>query len=178
MGEQAAFVAQKPAVDYCRVKAGLTERLLFEDPDFLAALAHCRWQTFAAATPDILALAEGWLRPHARNAEPDLAAALARIGRDVLDQSPAPEAERATLDATAAALEAHLLAQQVAPPQGADRRPINAQATLLATLPVHPDQRRGETVAITGALRFQLVAAQQRMEKRFDAPALARALVP
>jgi hypothetical protein len=177
LGEQAAFVGQKPAVDYCRVKAGAAERSVFEDPDFVAALAHCRWQTFAAATPDILALAEAWLRPHAAGAEPELAAALAQIGRAFLDGAPAPEAERATLSAAAAALEAHLLAQQAAPPLGADRRPINAQATLLATLPVHPEQRRGETIAITGALRFQLVAVQQRMEKRFKPAAIARVLI-
>jgi hypothetical protein len=49
-------------------------------------------------------------------------------------------------------------------------------APLLATLPIHPDQRIGETPSIRGALRFHIVTTQQEMERGFDAPALAAAL--
>ncbi|NKE43202.1 hypothetical protein HB662_00325 [Roseomonas frigidaquae] len=177
LARQAAFLAQKPLYDYCKVKAGRGERMLFEDAEFQAALAHCRWQTLAGATLDILAVAEGWLRPHATGAEPALAAALAALGRQGLREAPAPPEERADLDSVAETLEAHLLAQQVAPPAGADRLPMRCEPPLMATLPIHPDQRRGETPAIRGALRFHLVAAQQMIEKSFDPAPLAARLV-
>ncbi|MBU8541012.1 hypothetical protein [Falsiroseomonas tokyonensis] len=173
---QAAFVTQKTVIDYCRVKAGRSERQTFADPDFQAALNHCRWQTFPAAVQDVAALAEAWLRPHAGGAEPRLAEALARIAADILARAEAPEAERAAIAAEAALLPARLAARQESPPATADRLPLAAEAPLLATLPIHPDQRIGETPAIRGALRFHIVATQQEMERAFDPAGLARNL--
>ncbi|MFN7307956.1 MAG: hypothetical protein ACK5TQ_15450, partial [Acetobacteraceae bacterium] len=60
---QGAFVAQKTVLDYCRVKVGRNEKAFFGNPDFQAALNHCRWEVFLAAQSDVVALAEAWLRP-------------------------------------------------------------------------------------------------------------------
>lgn len=177
LARQAAFLAQKTVLDYCRVKAGRNEAQLFADPGFQAALRHCRWQTFSAAVQDVAAMAEAWLRPHAPGQEPALAAALARLGAAVLDEAPAPPEERAVLDAAKPALVRHLALAQDDPPLAADRLPLLALAPLLATLPIHPDQRQGETPAIRGALRFHLVSGQQEMERAFDPAALARQLL-
>jgi hypothetical protein len=174
---QSAFVTQKTVLDYCRVKAGQREKETFADPDFKAALAHCRWQTFAGAVADMLAMAEAWLRPHAPGQEAALVAALARIGTAILAAAPAPAGERASLDAAAEALPRHLAGLQDAPPRSADRLPLLAEAPLLATLPIHPDQRKGETPSIRGALRFHVVSSQQEMERGFDAAGLAQRLV-
>lgn len=176
LARQAAFVAQKTVLDYCRVKAGRNERVTFADPDFKAALDHCRWQVFAAAVLDVTAMAEAWLRPHAAGREAALAAALARLGVAVLDGAPVPEAERASIEAARDQLPRHLALLQDDPPRSADKLPLQADAPLLATIPIHPDQRIGETPAIKGALRFHIVSSQQEMERRFDAPALAAAL--
>lgn len=176
LGRHSAFVAQKTVLDYCRVKAGRDEARLFADPDFRAALDHCRWQTYAGAVADLCALAEAWLRPHAAPRLAALAAALAGLGAGILDAVAPPPAERETLAATRAGLERHLLGRQLDPPRPPHRMPLLAEAPLLATLPIHPDQRVGETPSIKGALRFHLVAAQQEMERRFDPPRLARRL--
>jgi hypothetical protein len=173
---QAAFVTQKTVLDYCRVKAGRREKETFADPDFRAALAHCRWQTFAGAVADMAAMAEAWLRPHAPGREATLVAALGRIGGAILVAAPTPPEKRPSLDAAAEALPRHLAGLQDAPPLPADRLPLLAEAPLLATLPIHPDQRKGETPSIRGALRFHVVSTQQEMERGFDAPALARRL--
>ncbi|PWS38346.1 hypothetical protein DFH01_03385 [Falsiroseomonas bella] len=176
LDRQAAFVTQKTVIDYCRVKAGRTERELFADPDFQAALRHCRWQTFGATVQDVVALAEAWLRPHAAGHESALATGLARLGAAILDGAPAPPEEREALDAGRDALPRHLAQLQEAPPLAANRLPLLADAPLLATLPIHPDQRVGETPSIRGALRFHIVSTQQEMERGFDAAALAREL--
>ncbi|WP_270938723.1 hypothetical protein, partial [Falsiroseomonas oryzae] len=81
------------------------------------------------------------------------------------------------LDGARDALPRHLALLQAEPPRSADRLALLAEAPLLATLPIHPDQRVGETPAIRGALRFHIVSSQQEMERTFDAPALAAALV-
>lgn len=177
LAARAAFVAQKTVLDYCQVKAGRTVQFMFADPDFQAALRHCRWQTYAGAVQDVTAMAEAWLRPHAAGREAALAAVLARLATDVIAEAPVPEDERAGLEASRDALPRHLAALQDAPPLPAHRLPLLAEAPLLATLPIHPDQRIGETPAIRGALRFHIVASQQEMERGFDAPALAARLL-
>ena len=59
----------------------------------------------------------------------------------------------------------------------ANQLPLLAEAPLFATLPIHPDQRKGETPAIRGALRFHVVSTQQEMERRFDARGTGHRLV-
>ena len=177
LGGRAAFVAQKTVLDYCEVKAGRAARAMFADKDFQAALRHCRWQTYAGALQDVTAMAEAWLRPHAPGREPELAAALARIAGRIAAAAPVPADERAALEAAQDTLPRHLATLQEAPPRSADRLPLLAEAPLLATLPVHPDQRVGETPAIRGALRFHVVSSQQEMERAFDPPALAARLL-
>lgn len=177
IARQAAFVAQKTVLDYCRVKAGRREVETFADPDFATALRHCRWRTYAGAAADVAALAEAWLRPHAPGREAALAGALAALCAPVLLPPEAPAEERPSLESAREALPRHLAALQEAPPRSADRLPLLAEAPLLATLPVHPDQRRGETPAIRGALRFHVVSTQQEMERAFDPAGLVRRLL-
>ena len=78
---QAAFVAQKTVLDYCRVKMGRNDKRYFADPDFQAALEHCRWQVFFAAAADVVLLAEAVLRPLAAGRE-------AALGADVSMPTP------------------------------------------------------------------------------------------
>jgi hypothetical protein len=176
LSRQAAFVAQKSVIDYCRVKAGRKEQEFFADPGFSAALSHCRWQTYAGSVQDVVAMAESWLRPCVPGREAALAAALARLGAEIFAAAEPPPTEAASIAASAAALPLHLQRMQEAPPKAANKLPLLAQAPLLATLPIHPDQRIGETPSITGALRFHMVSAQQEMERAFDRQGLAAAL--
>jgi hypothetical protein len=66
---------------------------------------------------------------------------------------------------------------QQAPPYPAQELPLQSDAPLLATLPIHRDQRKGESPAIRGALRFHVVSTQQEMERRFDGAGLAAAIM-
>ncbi|MCS6932879.1 MAG: hypothetical protein NZM27_11785 [Acetobacteraceae bacterium] len=176
LGRQAVYVTQKTVVDYCRVKAGLAEAELFADRDFLAAMRHCRWQVYFGAISDVAALAEAWLRPHAGAAAERVAGAIAALAQEAFDSEPPPEEERDAAREARAAIPRRLSGLLAAPPLPANLMPLAAQAPLLATLPVHPDQRIGEEQAIRGALRFHIIAAQQEMERRFDAPRLAARL--
>lgn len=174
---QAAFVAQKTVLDYCRVKAGRSEARMFADADFQAALRHCRWQVYLSALSDLAAVAEAWLRPALPpGREAALATGLVRLHAASLAAEPPPAEEAAAATAMAAALTGHLAGLQLAPPRPANLLPLLAEAPLFATLPIHPDQRRGEEPAIRGALRFHVVSTQQEMERRFDPRSLAARL--
>ena len=171
---QGAYVAQKTVLDYCRVKAGRHEAKLFAEPDFQAALHHCRWQVYFGALADVTALAEAWLRPAVAGHEAALAEALARCHDAALAAEPPPAEEAAGTDF---AIRTHLAGLQGAPPRRSHEMPLLAEAPLFATLPIHPANREGEAPSIRGALRFHIVSTRQEMERRFDAPALGAAFV-
>jgi hypothetical protein len=177
IGAQAAFIAQKTVLDYCRVKAGRHEAEMFSDADFQGAIAHCRWSVYLSALSDVTAMVEAWLRPGLpEGVEAALARALVRVHAQVLAAEPPPPAQAEAARDLAAALPGHLAALQMAPPRLANRLPLLAEAPLFATLPIHPAQRRGEEPSIRGALRFHVVATQQELERRFDRTGLAAAL--
>lgn len=177
LGGRGAFVAQKTVLDYCQVKAASRERMIFSDPGFQAALSHCRWQVYLAALADVVALGEAWLRPQVPGRADDLASALVALHDAALDAEPPPAEEAEAVAAARLAFPSHLAGLQSAPPWSADRMPLLAEAPLFATLPVPPEQRRGEAVAIRGALRFHTVSAQQEMERRFDPVILSASII-
>lgn len=175
---QAVFVAQKTVIDYCRVKSGRQEKRLFDDPDFQAALRHCRWQTYLAALADVFLLGEAWLRPHAPGAAADLAEEVVALHAAALAAEAPPDGEAADAAQSLRAFPGQLAARQQRAPVPANKVPLLAEAPLFATLPIHPDQRIGEAPSIRGALRFHMVATEQEMERRFDAPGLLAQLLP
>lgn len=174
---QAAYVAQKTVLGYCRVKSGRNEKRYFTDADFLAALQHCRWQVYFAALGDVTAVLEAHLRPHVAGDLAFLADGMLRMHAAALLAEPPPPEEQAGSDAARDGMPGHLAELQMAPPQPADRIRLLAEPVLFATLPIHAEQRKGESLAIRGALRFQIVTTQQELERRFDAAPLASRLI-
>lgn len=174
---QAAYVAQKTVIDYCRVKSGRQEARLFKDRDFQAALRHCRWQTYLAALADVFVMGDAWLRPEVPAQAHDLAQGIAALHAAALAVEPPPPEEAADAAQAQRAFPGQLAARRLAPEVPLHKVPLLAEAPLLATLPVHPDQRIGETPYIRGALRFHIVSTQQEMERQFDPAGLAAAVV-
>ncbi len=173
---QGAFVAQKTVLDYCHVKVGRNEKEFFGNPDFSAALNHCRWQVFLAAQSDVMALAEAWLRPLWPGQEQILLENLVSLHAAIMAKEEPPEAEKQAFTASLTALPGRLAGLQLAPPHSATSLPLLAEAPLFATLPIHADQRKGEGPSIRGALRFHIVSTQQEMERGFDPAALSMRL--
>lgn len=173
---QGAFVAQKTVLDYCRVKVGRSEKAYFDNPDFQAALKHCRWQVFLAAQSDVVALAEAWLRPFWPGREALLRERLVALHADFMADEAPPAEEEEAFAASLAALPGHLAGLQLAAPHDARTLPLLAEAPLFATLPIHADQRKGEGPSIRGALRFHVVSTQQEMERGFDPSGLSARL--
>lgn len=171
LGSRAAFVAQKTVMDYCGVKFGVQWPRLQADPEFAAALGHCRWAVFWPAASDLTLAAGRWLLPHAAHPE-RLAESLGRLGAAALEEagSAGDPADRA---AATLALRARLATLPHEAPLGPAQMALAAGTVLLETIPVHPDQRKGERAAILGGLRMNLIAMVQDMERAFDAAPLA-----
>lgn len=176
VGRWGAFVAQKTVLDYCGVKLGVNWQKAQEEQHFAALLRDCRWRVYFAAQGDVAALVEARLRPLMRGREPQLADALAAMADAAVAATDPPSHLRAEAESARAGYRARLAHRQLAPPQPPTTLPLDAAPVLLATLPIHPDLRKGEAVSILGALRMHLVSADQELERRFDLPPIAAAL--
>jgi hypothetical protein len=175
LGTRAAFITQKTVLDYCQVKLGRNWEQALREPAFAEALEACRWAVFYPAAGDLTLAAARWLAPHA--SAHALAIAMAELGEAALREAAQGGAAEA-IEAGVGMLRARVLelpGSMAAP--GPDTMTLAAAMPLLETLPIHPDLRKGERVAILGGLRMNLLTVFQNMERAFDAPALATRLV-
>lgn len=174
LGTRAAFVAQKTVLDYCAVKFGRHWEKAQADPAFAEALAACRWAVFWPAGGDLFVAGATWVQPHAAHPA-RLLDRLATLVPQALDAAGAPPARPDRADAERQIrLRLAALATEPAPRMATMK--LAAAAPLLATLPVHPDQRVGEEPAIVGGLRMNFLAMVQDLERAFDPVPLAAAL--
>jgi hypothetical protein len=178
LSEQAAYIAQKAAIDYCRVKAGLFSYQLFAEEAFQTALAVCRWETFAAVLADILIATEGYLRAHARDAAEAarLAAAFEAMYPAILGAYPHPRHRpQGWGDAIDAFLRRAAEARGARPRSAADVARHSARR-LFETLPIHPSMRRPDEEVVFGSVRFLMVSSLQNLERRASAADILRDL--
>lgn len=54
LAAEAAFTVQKTAYGYCRARVGRQQDKLVSEPEFIARMEPCRWQTAAAVLADML----------------------------------------------------------------------------------------------------------------------------
>jgi hypothetical protein len=173
---EAALLAQKSAVEYCRAKTGLVSFALFEEPEFVKALAVCRWETFAEAAGDIAVMAEGLLRAPAGAAAPRLRRRLEQLYAAILAAYPLPAHRADGWDDVVEGFRRKLAAAAVAPPRHSAAIAMATARRLFATLPINPEWRQWDEELVHGAVCFRMVSVHQDLEKRIDSAALARDL--
>lgn len=172
--EQAAFVAQKSAIDYCRGKTGLFAPALFEEKTFVDALTICRWETFAAAAADVLIIAEGLLRSTAGAAAPAVAARLKAFYPKMLMDQEQPEHRSQGWDDAIAAFAERFDHATREPPRPAADVGLHTARRLFETLPIHAKMRKLDEEVVHGAVCFRMVAFRQRLDRRLDRAAVIR----
>jgi hypothetical protein len=174
--EEAALLAQKSAVEYCRAKTGLVSFALFEEKEFVDALAVCRWETFAEAAGDILIIAEGVLRAPAGRVAPRLPERLTAIYAAILAAYPLPVHRPQGWDDALAGFRRKLESAVAAPPRHAAEIAMPSARRLFKTLPINPEMRKWDEELVHGAVCFRMVSVSQDLEKRIDSAALIRDL--
>lgn len=175
--EQAAFVAQKSAIDYCRGKSGLFAPALFEEKTFVDALTICRWETFAVAAADVLIIAEGLLRSDAGAAAPAVAERLKAFYPKMLMNQELPEHRSQGWDDAIAAFAQRFDRAVREPPLPAAEVGLHTFRRLFETLPIHAKMRKQDEEVVHGAVCFRMVAFRQRLDQRLDRAAVIRDLL-
>jgi len=173
--KRAAFAAQRTVVAYCEVKAGVNKDRLFADPGFQTALAFCRWETFAVVLADAVLALESHLRPRLADHLDAFHAVLRTVYRDALASQGVP-AHRTDWSDAVATFDTRLDQTRLAAPRSPTDVARASVKAVFDTLPVHPDDRRFDGVAIKGGVLFNFLALWEAVTKCMDEDAIVAAI--
>lgn len=172
---EAAYLAQKSVIGYCRVKTLLAFEKLMKEKLFQELLEVCRWEAYSLALADTVLLVESHLRPAEPGARTSQAAALARLYADILNEAVPQHRPQGWGDRIEAFERRFALACQ-APPQPPEHLIRDTAATIFELAPIHTKLKRNDMEVIAGDLGFNIVALHASMQKRFRRAELAAAL--
>ncbi|HXV23699.1 MAG TPA: hypothetical protein VED46_05510 [Alphaproteobacteria bacterium] len=173
---EAALLAQKSTIEYCRARAGLQWQKLFAEAAFLKALERCRWEAFSLVLADIIVLVESRLRRLADGRSLALAEALATLYEGILLAHPLP-AHRADWQDRMAELRSRLGRAQLAEPARTEEIAGVSGRAVFDLLPIHPSLRGHDRLMIFNHIRFGMLTFAERFDHRVDAPAAISALL-
>ncbi|MEX2641878.1 MAG: hypothetical protein WD270_00385 [Acetobacterales bacterium] len=171
----AAFVAQKSVSEYCRAKTSVFSNLMFREPAFLEAMSDSFRIGFAATLADLTLVAEGYLRPHAADGDALRSGLAAMYVRLLRSESP-PRGRAVMWDEAEADFGPRIARAGMAPPRPARGIAEYAAARMFEALPLHPDIVRYDREVFSATVAFLTVSFRDTLEKRVDAPAVARAI--
>jgi hypothetical protein len=173
---EAAFLAQKSTIEYCRARAGLQWQKLFAEAAFQEALERCRWEAFSLVLADLLVFTEGRLRARAGDRPLPLAEALSQLYEQILNSHPLP-AHRGDWQDRAEALRQRLGRAQLASPARTDEIAGASGRAIFDLLPIHPSLRGHDRLMIFNHIRFGMLTFAERFDRRVDAAAVAQSLL-
>jgi hypothetical protein len=171
---EAAYLAQKTVIGYCRVKTMLDyEKLLTEAP-FRDGQEICRWEAYASTLGDIVIMVEGWLRPDDAESRRAAADSLSALYAAILTEA-LPAHRQSWADRIEAFNTRFAAAREAAP--AAPEKLVNGSAAIVHEMvPIADRLKRNDREVIIGDLRLHILAAHASMQKRFQRDALVAAL--
>lgn len=171
---EAAYLAQKTVIGYCRVKTMLDYDKLMTEAPFRDGQEICRWEAYASTLGDILIMIEAWLRPDDADSRRKAGDALAALYPSILSEA-LPAHRQTWADAIEAFAIRFAQAREAAP--GAPEKIVKGSAALIHELvPIADRLKRNDLEVIRGDLRLHMLAAHASMLKRFRRDALLAAL--
>ena len=173
---EAAFLAQKSTIEYCRARAGLQWQKLFGEAAFNEALERCRWEAFALVLGDMIVLTEGRLRTGWGGRGLDLADTLSKLYDQILNSHPMPPHRVDWLDRIDALRQRIARAQLAAPARTEEIAGVSGRA-IFDLLPIHPRLRGHDRLMIFNHIRFGMLTFAERFDRRVHARAVTAALM-
>lgn len=171
---EAAYLAQKTVVGYCRVKTMQDyEKLLTEAP-FRDGQEMCRWEAYANTLGDTVIMVEQWLRPEDAEARRKVADSLAGLYVTILTE--AVPAHRESWADSIEAFAARFAEARHAAPIAPEKLVSGSAAVIHTLVPIADRLKRNDREVILGDLRLHILAAHASMLKRFRRDALVAEL--
>jgi hypothetical protein len=148
----------------------------------------CRWESFVAVLADMLLVIEGELRREGTVGDRSTVPGLVALYRAIMAEQDLPAYRTEGWEKDIAMFEARLLAAVDAPPRPAHKIAIRAAKRMFETVPIQigikTDTKDGALTgadaadyqAVSGAVKFGMVAFLQDMRRRLRVPELRAAL--
>lgn len=171
---EAAFVAQKTVLEFCRLRAGCNWTKLAGAEEFRVIVERSRWRSFLVLLGDVVEVAQILLRQHGAQdaARPERLGPVAREA--LLFHGTPPIAGDWRIEGDE--LERRLARALLAAPRPVHLLGERSGELVFEALPFRTDLGRLDREYIVNAVRFSLCGVHERLERRLDVPALARAL--
>jgi len=177
IASQAAYLAQRTSLEFCRNTLAYSHQYLMHDPSFMDALRVCRWESFAALVEDMLVCAEGHLRPDDAAAAQRLVAPLAALARGMFDRYERPRHRPQGWDDVLQRITQRLAQAQL----GAPRPPLVISAVsaqrLYDCMPVYSDNKEKDKEAAFGAVRFGFAGFAAKLAAALEPAPVRRELL-
>ena len=175
--ENSAFLVQKGIYEYCRARAGHYAKVLFSEPEFLAAAEHSRWSAWPLGLAMVAEVVEGILRQAAGDERHAAHRSLNALVLSVFDRYPVPASigEQAWAGARQELQRRLGLIGLHATKPAMDIPEPFAQA-YFDLIPLDPSLRTAEFPTIHNYLRVTMCNIHDEFSKRADVPALAAML--
>lgn len=176
--DQSAFLVQKGIYEYSRARAGHYSKVLFSEPEFLAALERSRWAAYPLGLAMVGEVVEGVLRPHAAADVLLQLEGLSGLVLSVFDRYPVPDGhdQQAWADARTD-LARRLQGIGLHPPKRAKDIPEPYARKYWDLMPIDKSVRSADLPTTRNYMKVTLCNIHDELSIRMDAPALARQLV-
>lgn len=171
---EAAYLAQKTVIGYCRVKTMLDYEKLMTEAPFRDGQEISRWEAYASTLGDVAIMVEGWLRPNDAGSRRLVADAIAALYRAILTET-VPAHRQDWVDSLEAFATRFGQAREAAP-EPPEKIVTGSAALIHDVVPIADRLKRNDREVILGDLRLHILAAHASMLKRFRRDALIAAL--
>jgi hypothetical protein len=173
----AAFLAQKGIYEYSRARAGHYAKVLFGEPEFIAAIEQSRWAAYPLCLAMIVEVVEGVLRAHGDDRRRVLDA-LIELSLTVFDRYPVSAAlgDQAWSDARRE-LARRLDLIGIHAVKWAKDVPEPFAQSYFDLMPIHEKLRARDFPAIKNYLKVTLCNVHDEFSRRTDVPALVQLLL-
>jgi hypothetical protein len=185
----ASFVAQKGIYEYSRARAGHYAKVLFREPEFIAAADAARWRAYPIGLVMVAELAEGVLCPDDAKRRPAQVDAIGELTLAVFDRYPVPPPLRLPVwSGLRAELEQRLKLIGLHPPKWAKDIPEPYWEAYFNLMPIYEKLKAPDAPTTRNYLRVTMVNVHIELTKRIDVvsvadslqthPKMLRAMVP
>jgi hypothetical protein len=174
----AAFLVQKGMYEYSRARAGHYAKVLMQEPEFLEAIEHARWQAYPLGIAMVAEMTEKLLYPHIADDRRAGVDAIKELALSVFDRYPRPQPfTAATWNEARQDLARRLDLIGLHPPKAVKDIPASVTQFYFDLMPIHQKLRAPDFLAISNYLRVSLINIHDRLIDRLDGAAVAQSLL-
>ena len=177
VSSQASYLAQRTSLEFTRNTLAYSHQYLIHDEGFQDSLRVCRWESFAALIEDMLVLVESHLRPDDAGDAVRVRAALAGLGRAMLEAYETPRHRAQGWTDIVQRIETRMAHVALARPRAAHQIAAASAERLYDLMPVYSTNKKGDRAVVAGAVKFGFSGFAAKLAAALDPPSVRAELL-